>query len=320
MDSTCKASHESRFGCVVASLSVFFLILMLSSVAPASAQVVFGGDAGDPENTICSFAGVIGTTINDDCSDSDDYFVPAPGITIGPNGSQINFDAATGAATFGGAVDMGGNIVTNVGTPTAGTDAANKDYVDGVVGDASAKNIEQDGRLDDVEAKNTQQDTRLTGVETKNVQQDTTLANHETRITQTEAKDTEQDGRLAGHDTMLASLDTRVTTNTSDIASLDGRVGALESGFSELGTEISENRTEARQGIAAAIAMTTAPMPSVPGRTSWAGNVGYFKGETAFGGSLAHRLDFDEPFAFTAGYAYGGGTSHGFRLGLAGEF
>jgi hypothetical protein len=111
-----------------------------------------------------------------------------------------------------------------------------------------------------------------------------------------------------------------VTTNTANIGLLDGRVGALETGFASLGETISENRTEARQGIAAAIAMTTAPMPSDPGRTSWAGNVGYFKGATAFGGSLAHRLDFDEPVAFTAGYAYGGGDSHGFRLGLAGEF
>ena len=263
---------------------------------------------------------MIGITINDDCSDSDDYFVASTIVTIGPTDSQIYFDATTGAATFGGAVDMDGNVVKNVGTPSAGTDAANKDYVDGVVGDASAKNLEQDGRLDDVEAKNTEQDGRITSVETKNTEQDGILSNHETRITQTETTDTQQTNRLDGHDTVLASLDTRVTTNTNDIASLDGRVGDLETGFANLGDEITEKRTEARQGIAAAIAMTTAPMPSAAGRTSWAGNVGYFKGETAFGGSLAHRFDFDEPLALTAGYAYGGGTSHGFRMGLAGEF
>ncbi|MER9918557.1 MULTISPECIES: hypothetical protein [unclassified Mesorhizobium] len=220
----------------------------------------------------------------------------------------VNIGAFGGSlkAVSGANVDMDGNQIHNVGTPTAGTDAANKDYVDGVVGAGAAKNVEQDARLDGVEAKNTEQDT--------------TLANHETRITQTEAKDVQQDGRLDGHDTMLASLDTRVTTNTADITALDGRVGALEDSFGDLGRTISQNRTEARQGIAAAIAMTTAPMPSAPGRTSWASNVGYFKGATAFGGSLAHRFDFDEPFAFTAGYAYGGGSSHGFRLGLAGEF
>lgn len=220
----------------------------------------------------------------------------------------VNIGAFAGSlkAVSGANVDMDGNQIHNVGTPTAGTDAANKDYVDGVVGAGAAKNVEQDARLDGVEAKNTEQDT--------------TLANHETRITQTEAKDVQQDGRLDGHDTMLASLDTRVTTNTADITALDGRVGALEDSFGDLGRTISQNRTEARQGIAAAIAMTTAPMPSAPGRTSWASNVGYFKGATAFGGSLAHRFDFDEPFAFTAGYAYGGGSSHGFRLGLAGEF
>lgn len=315
-----RSFNPSNFRGVWAFVVIMFGLLVCGAT-PAPAQVVFGGgDAGDPENTVCSFAGVIGITINDDCSDSDDYFVPSDNVTIGPTGSQIYFDATTGAATFGGSVDMGGNAVKNVGTPTAGTDAANKDYVDGVVGDASTKNLEQDGRLDDVEAKNTEQDGRLTSVETKNTAQDTTLTNHETRITQTETTNTTQTNRLDGHDTAIASLDTRVTTNTNDIASLDGRVGALETGFANLGDEITENRTEARQGIAAAIAMTTAPMPSAVGRTSWSGNVGHFKGETAFGGSLAHRFDFDEPLAFTAGYAYGGGTSHGFRLGLAGEF
>lgn len=106
-----------------------------------------------------------------------------------------------------------------------------------------------------------------------------------------------------------------------DIAALDGRVGALESTVAGLSADMSGIRTEARQGIAAAIAMTTAPMPSAAGRTSWAANVGYFKGAGAFGGSFAHRLDlFDNPFAITGGYAYGGGDSHALRLGLAGEF
>ncbi|MGX5801267.1 hypothetical protein ACWGS9_08485 [Bradyrhizobium sp. Arg314] len=67
--------------------------------------------------------------------------------------------------------------------------------------------------------------------------------------------------------------------------------------------------------------MSNAPMPSAPGRTSWAANVGHFKGETAFGGSLTHRLDlFDDPFAVSLGYSYGGGTSHALRFGLQGEF
>lgn len=38
-----------------------------------------------------------------------------------------------GATTFGAAVAMGGNKITGVGTPTSGTDAANKSYVDSSV-------------------------------------------------------------------------------------------------------------------------------------------------------------------------------------------
>lgn len=81
-----------------------------------------------------------------------------------------------------------------------------------------------------------------------------------------------------------------------------------------------ETRREARQGVAAAIAMTTAPMPSAPGRASWAMNLATFKGEYAFGGSLAYRFDAPVPIALTAGYAYGGGKSHAARVGLQGEF
>ncbi|MBN9549950.1 MAG: hypothetical protein J0H31_13995 [Alphaproteobacteria bacterium] len=138
-------------------------------IAPASAQVSFGGDAGDPENTVCSFGGNIGTTINSDCSDSDVSFLQAPYIKIGPAGSQINLDATTGIATFGAnvnldaltqihqatinqgtfsgslsaasgaTVNMGGNRIENVGTPTAGTDAATKAYVDSLAGSGAAK-------------------------------------------------------------------------------------------------------------------------------------------------------------------------------------
>jgi hypothetical protein len=66
--------------------------------------------------------------------------------------------------------------------------------------------------------------------------------------------------------------------------------------------------------------MATAPMPSAPGKTTWASNLGFFKGETAFGGSLTHRFDTAVPFGMTAGYSYGGGDSHAARIGLMGEF
>jgi hypothetical protein len=140
-----------------------------------------------------------------------------------------------------------------------------------------------------------------------------TVAQHTTDITNLNTT-------VGTHTTQISSLDNRTTVNETNIALLDNRVDGLESSFTDLSDEISENRTEARQGIAAAIAMATAPMPSAPGKTTWASNVGFFKGETAFGGSLAHRFDTSIPFGVTAGYSYGGGDSHAARFGLMGEF
>ncbi len=118
-----------------------------------------------------------------------------------------------------------------------------------------------------------------------------------------------------------ASGNLAVTAFSADsIANLDGRVSSLEAGLVGLNRSLTETRVEARRGIATAIAMASAPMPSAPGRTSWATNVGHFKGETAFGASLAYRFDTSRPLAITAGYSFGGGDSHGARIGLAGEF
>ncbi|MDR7224542.1 hypothetical protein [Aminobacter aminovorans] len=114
-----------------------------------------------------------------------------------------------------------------------------------------------------------------------------------------------------------------VTSDTSGnlaVSAFDVSTLATTASVEGLRSEVGETRTEARQGIAAAIAMSSAAMPSAAGRTSWAANVGHFKGETAFGGSLSHRLDFDNPVAISLGYSYGGGDSHAARFGMMGEF
>lgn len=82
----------------------------------------------------------------------------------------------------------------------------------------------------------------------------------------------------------------------------------------------SDSRREARRGIAAAMAMSSAPMPSAPGRTSWTVNAAEFNGEAALGGSIAHRFGSGErPLAVSAGFSHSGGES-GFRVGMSGEF
>ncbi len=121
-------------------------------------------------------------------------------------------------------------------------------------------------------------------------------------------------------DASIAILADGLIDNTNAIGELDGRVGALENNSAALSNQISETRTEARQGIAAAIAMANPGMPSAPGKTTWATNVGYFKGAMAFGGALTYRFDTPAPTAFSLGYSYGGGESHAARVGLQGEF
>ena len=76
----------------------------------------------------------------------------------------------------------------------------------------------------------------------------------------------------------------------------------------------------AKRGIAATVALTTAAMPSAPGKTSWAMNSAVFNGEVGLGFSMAHRLNTSAPLYISGGYSNGGGREHIMRAGLGGEF
>ena len=58
------------------------------------------------------------------------------------NGDNAVITVKPGATGTKGDVDFGGSKLTNVGTPGAGTDAANKDYVDAQVGTAANKDLD----------------------------------------------------------------------------------------------------------------------------------------------------------------------------------
>ena len=114
----------------------------------------------------------------------------------------------------------------------------------------------------------------------------------------------------------------------ASIASMAGRVDAVQSQVNTLEAKTDamqryaiQTLKEARQGVAMAIAMATAPMPSAPGKTTWATNGATYRGEWAGGVAVAHRLPTCcVPIAVTAGVAYGGNNALGARAGLAGEF
>ena len=87
-----------------------------------------------------------------------------------------------------------------------------------------------------------------------------------------------------------------------------------------LGTSVEELRRDNQQGIAAGLAMGSAPMPSAPGRTTYSFNLSTFRGEQAIGGSVMHRLQTDSPVAVSVGISYAGQQNNGARIGIAGEF
>lgn len=103
----------------------------------------------------------------------------------------------------------------------------------------------------------------------------------------------------------------------SDVGSA---LDALDAVDFELERDIKRNRREARRGIAAATAIGDAPMPSAPGRTAYVANIAHYRGETAFGASIAHRFNTDAPFALTAGVSHAGKKDTIVKAGVAGEF
>jgi autotransporter adhesin len=157
---------------------------------------------------------------------------------------------------------------------------------------AVAQNLVQDGQIAAIVTVNNTQNTQIAAIQAVNVTQDN-------RLTAVEALNLTQSNQIS-------SLQTLTAAHTSQI--------------NDLFNITDKDRREARRGTAAAIAITTAPMPSEPGKTSYALNVANYRGEQAVGLSLAHRTSSDNPFAITAGASFAGGKDIGARVGIAGEF
>ncbi|MCR9121581.1 MAG: hypothetical protein NXH91_04860 [Phyllobacteriaceae bacterium] len=95
---------------------------------------------------------------------------------------------------------------------------------------------------------------------------------------------------------------------------------AVGSDIDHLNRRIDQVQTESRRGIAAVMAMANAPMPSAPGRTTWAANMGVYKSEWASGFAVAHRLDTPKPSGITAAFSLNADGLPAARAGLFGEF
>ena len=125
----------------------------------------------------------------------------------------------------------------------------------------------------------------------------------------------------AGNERRLTNVAAGISpTDAVNVGQLQSTVSGFQSQIGALASTVDSNDLRARRGIAAAASMTTASMPSAPGKTSWAMNTAAFAGEVGFGASLAHRLNTAIPLYVSGGYSYGGGAQHIVRAGLGGEF
>jgi autotransporter adhesin len=113
----------------------------------------------------------------------------------------------------------------------------------------------------------------------------------------------------------------RLTNVAAGINPTDAvNVGQLTALTAGLQSQISNNRSEARRGIAAAVATASAPMPSAPGKTTWQLRGSTFQSEYGVGFGFAHRLPTAMPLNVVGGYGNGGGAEHTGYVGLGGEF
>ncbi len=97
-------------------------------------------------------------------------------------------------------------------------------------------------------------------------------------------------------------------------------LGAVNNSLTNLQGQITSLSKEVRGGIASTAAMSSAPMPSAGGKTSWVANGSEFQGQAGFGAGFAHRFDTNEPLAATASIGFGGSNYVTARVGLMGEF
>jgi autotransporter adhesin len=111
-----------------------------------------------------------------------------------------------------------------------------------------------------------------------------------------------------------------IAASNIDLAGMSSDIAGLRGDISELSGDISKLRKESRQGIAAAMAMTSAPRPSAPGKTTWGTNVAAYQGQVATSFAMSHMFDTNYPVILDAAVGYAPGGSAGVRVGVSGEF
>jgi autotransporter adhesin len=105
-----------------------------------------------------------------------------------------------------------------------------------------------------------------------------------------------------------------------NIANLNASVTALQQGVNFLQSEVSANQTEARRGVAVAMAANGFTTPVRAGGTTVGVTGGFFKGESAVGFNIAHRFAAWPGLVGYGSIATTGGNETGGRIGASLEF
>jgi hypothetical protein len=212
------------------------------------------------------------------------------------------------ASATGGIALGAGSIADQANTLSLGVAGSERRIVNLAAGTAATDAVNV-GQLNAAVAGVT---TNVTAVQTTTATHTTQIANLQTGLATTDENVAANTTAIATNTTAIAANTTAIAANTVDIADLQSEVGTL---FDLRGRD----RRDMKQGIASAVAMANAPMPS-PGHLGYAFNGAVFRGEYAVGGSLAYRLPGPRSFAVTAGFSYAGNKNNAARIGVAGEF
>jgi trimeric autotransporter adhesin len=127
-------------------------------------------------------------------------------------------------------------------------------------------------------------------------------------------------GKGAQSSAVISQLGSQVGALQQSEALIDDQVAGLQTAQTQLFKLRNLDRKERRRGVAAATAMTNAPFPSAPGKTSYTVATGGYRGQVAVSASFSHRLNSSAPFASLAGVAHSGGKDTAIKAGLVGEF
>jgi autotransporter adhesin len=128
---------------------------------------------------------------------------------------------------------------------------------------------------------------------------------------------------VATQGTQITTLQTTAGEHETRLTALEaitGNLVGLQGSVDTLFGLRNRDRRDMKQGIAAAMAMADAPMPSRPGGVSYQVKAGTFRGEHAVSGALTYRLNTGSPMAVSGGVSYGGSKNNGATVAFSGEF